>query len=816
MFAEIIQQLLEGVQPHDRVRLTLNSANLEREIWLPFMLPAQLTADRVMVEVERVLQSNQDWLLQGELHVTFIHAPLPAGGGRVNHISHLETYLKKKKCIITIPKSQDNTCCARAIVTAKARLDTHPKWEAIRHGLKIQTDLAKDLQQKAGIPIGTLCGKPEWDKFQMVLGNEYELIVVSRDFFNAIVYIGQTHGAKKVILYHAENHFSVITSMTAFMERHYYCSLCCTAYSNAGQHKCSFACSRCNDPTPCVFVSYRVCNDCHRVFVSDRCLQKHHANGLCRYLHCCTICGKTYHAYTTHKCGFAKCKQCKKLLPIDHKCYIQTLPPTAQTKGQLYIFYDFECMLSDERKHIPNLCVAHRVCQDCIETPVSQQGCSCGRSQMIFRGETTLNDFGTWLFSGVNEGAICLAHNAQAYDLYLIMEYVHKNGIKPNLIQNGKKILSMEAYGLKFIDSLNFFPMSLEKLPQAFGLTELAKGYFPHLFNIPANQNYVGPMPNIEFYDPDGMKPDKRKEFLKWYKTQTEFDFQQHLETYCVSDVDILQRCCGKFRALFIEYTNGVEPFLKPITIASACNEVFRTMFLKPDQIAIIPTHGYYGGNQSAIALCWLDYTAKQTNTHIRHAKNGGEVKVEGWLMDGVDEHGVLYSFHGCFWHGCTSCFPDGKTMNPVNHLTMDELRQRTRLQTEKLREKGFTVVEKWECEFKIDIGLDKDLAEFYQAYKVHEPLQPRDSFFGGRTNATRLFYDSHDAEQIRYVDFTSLYPYVCKYGKFPVGHPDVYYGKDITDNIFGILKCKIFAATKSISPCPAIPYKKQTDFSSL
>jgi len=96
------------------------------------------------------------------------------------------------------------------------------------------------------------------------------------------------------------------------------------------------------------------------------------------------------------------------------------------------------------------------------------------------------------------------------------MEYVHENGIKPKLIQNGKKILSMETFGLKFIDSLNFFPMSLAKLPQEFGLEELKKGYFPHLFNTTDNQQYKGPIPDIKFYDPDGMKSDKRAEFMSW------------------------------------------------------------------------------------------------------------------------------------------------------------------------------------------------------------------------------------------------------------------------------------------------------------
>jgi hypothetical protein len=801
-----MQNLLATVQPHDMVRLSINSPGLDHEIWLPFMKPAQLTADRIMIEAERVLQSKKEWLLEGNLLVKFIHAPLPVGGGRVKRTPDAETYLKKKHSIISIPKSKDNLCCAKAIITAKAKLDKHPKWESIKRGRKIQQQLAEELQRVAGIPYGTLCGRVEWDKFQKVLGNDYELIVISRDFFNAIVYNSLTQGSKKVILYHADQHFSVITSMTAFMGRSYYCTMCNTPYNNPGGHKCDLKCSKCQASKKCVFEAYNVCDACHRVFVSNLCLQNHRVNGLCSYIQSCPSCGKTYHTYRKHKCGYAECKQCRKVLPIDHKCYIQPLPHVKPKPGHVYIFYDFECMLDETHKHVPNLCVAHRVCQDCMEVPMSEHDCGCGRCQVIFRGENTLEDFGSWLFSGEHVGAICIAHNAQAYDLHLLMDYVHKHGIKPALIQNGKKILCMEAFDLKFIDSLNFFPMSLAKLPKAFGLSELAKGFFPHLFNTSTNQNYVGDMPNIKYYDPDGMKSEKRNEFMNWYATQTHFDFQRHLENYCKSDVDILQRCCGKFRTLFMTYTEGIEPFLKSITIASATNEVFRTMFLEPQQIAILPTHGYYGGNQSAIALCWMDHLSQLNNIHIQHAKNGGEVKVEGWRMDGVDENNVLYAFHGCFWHGCENCYPDRTTVNPVSQLTMNELRQRTLLQTEILRKKGYTVIEKWECDFKADMAQNANLTEFYEGYKIHESLQPRDSFFGGRTNATRLFYESNDNEQIRYVDFTSLYPYVCKYGIFPVGHPEISFGNDIPNDVFGILKCKILPPQDLIHP--VLPYR--------
>lgn len=44
-------------------------------------------------------------------------------------------------------------------------------------------------------------------------------------------------------------------------------------------------------------------------------------------------------------------------------------------------------------------------------------------------------------------------------------------------------------------DFLNFLQMKLAALPKAFGLEEMCKGYFPHVFNTEENRTYVGPDP---------------------------------------------------------------------------------------------------------------------------------------------------------------------------------------------------------------------------------------------------------------------------------------------------------------------------------
>lgn len=96
-------------------------------------------------------------------------------------------------------------------------------------------------------------------------------------------------------------------------------------------------------------------------------------------------------------------------------------------------------------------------------------------------------------------------------------------------------MIKHKKLNIKIIDSLNFLPMALSKLPACFGLNELKKGYFPHLFNTKENQSYVGPLPELKFFSPDTMSTSARITFLKWYEEHStdEFDFQQEILSYC-------------------------------------------------------------------------------------------------------------------------------------------------------------------------------------------------------------------------------------------------------------------------------------------
>ena len=96
---------------------------------------------------------------------------------------------------------------------------------------------------------------------------------------------------------------------------------------------------------------------------------------------------------------------------------------------------------------------------------------------------------------------------------------------------------------------------------------------------------------DMSYYKPELMSEERRTHFIFWYNDKVqrgeEFNFQKEMELYCLSDVDILTRSCCEFRKVFIEH-GGICPLLEAITIADACNKVWRGKYLPENQIAII------------------------------------------------------------------------------------------------------------------------------------------------------------------------------------------------------------------------------------
>ena len=378
-----------------------------------------------------------------------------------------------------------------------------------------------------------------------------------------------------------------------------------------------------------------------------------------------------------HCCTDYFCTTCNEWVQEDHTCFM--LPsdlPDGDRECKIpekYIFYDFECQ-QDTGVHVHNLVVARWTCTDCLDISENDPNrqtkvdscnlCSAPQKdrEKHFKGVKAANDFCTWLFekqpnqyklnkkgnetSSPTFRRTVIAHNSQSYDLYFVMQHMLKNGRTPDrCIRRGGKLLYVTRRDdcIRFIDSLCFLPMALSKLSSAFDLDE-PKGFFCHYFNVPDNEGFQGNLPEDVHYGPGKMMSKTRAEFYKWYNEEAKkgglFDFDAELLKYCRLDVHILEQACVKFRKLFMSITSmddykGIDPFKHSVTLTAACNLVYRSLYLKPETIALLPPQGFQPEKAFSVkALQWLHYESVTRNCHIRHACNGGEVKIGGHYVD--------------------------------------------------------------------------------------------------------------------------------------------------------------------------------------
>ena len=142
---------------------------------------------------------------------------------------------------------------------------------------------------------------------------------------------------------------------------------------------------------------------------------------------------------------------------------------------------------------------------------------------------------------------------------------------------------------------------------------------------------------------------------------------------------------------------------------------------------------------------------------------------------------------------------------------TFQEMYESTLTKENILRREGYTLVVIWECQWDRKVKHDPTLQSFLSSLHLVEPLGPRDAFFGGRTNATTLYYkaDATIGEEIRYVDVTSLYPFINATGEYPVGHPDIITRPPTTDisRFFGVAKVDILPPFNLFHP--VLPHRQ-------
>jgi hypothetical protein len=152
---------------------------------------------------------------------------------------------------------------------------------------------------------------------------------------------------------------------------------------------------------------------------------------------------------------------------------------------------------------------------------------------------------------------ILIAHNSSGYDSRIFLTYLigsvrnfSKDALR--IVTRGSKILELRYKDIVFRDSMLFLPGSLASLAKAFGL-EIAKGYFPHLFNSHENQGYAGQIPDKNWFGLNFICKNQNDidKFNEWYSSyEGVWDLKTELIKYCRNDVDILAEICFKYNEI--------------------------------------------------------------------------------------------------------------------------------------------------------------------------------------------------------------------------------------------------------------------------
>ncbi|GBO07509.1 hypothetical protein AVEN_105708-1 [Araneus ventricosus] len=407
----------------------------------------------------------------------------PVGAGRIRKVVNVECDRLNKRSILCIPTDSLGLCCAKAVVFAIAHLDgdrrsINAMKDRRRPALETR---ARELHKKAGIPLGP-CTFAEVARFEKVL--DIQIVVISTEERNGVAYRGRDR-SRRINLWLHNGHYDVIKSLKGFFASNHYCERCEKPFENLENHRCPMACHICLRVCCSAKGVPKRCFDCDRLCQSLECYAAYKAltgnqelsicNRMYQCRKCCSVIRRRDCPKELHVCGSRKCPSCQKFVVLEeHLCCLPRVSPKKSSSD--IIFFDLETGQSSG-EHVVNFAVAQY---------------SDGR-EMVFRGYSACKEFCTWLFSPKHKGHTVIAHNMKGFDGQFIVGWMLEQGTSPSVIPIGSKLMSIRhpSLGITIIDSMSFLQMSLSKLPNCFGLSELKKGYFPHLFNVRENQNYA-------------------------------------------------------------------------------------------------------------------------------------------------------------------------------------------------------------------------------------------------------------------------------------------------------------------------------------
>ncbi|XP_030269448.1 uncharacterized protein LOC115579887 [Sparus aurata] len=545
----VIDRALDGTHPGSILNAVLRGPSLANDVQAILNSDNQYNTDLFLEEISRVLQSNDTSMSDDELEFIVTVVQNRSGGKRknINKIPYNKILSEKTRFLFNPDnRGGNNLCFSLCLARFEKKRQEEEKQKLLAQTVDVETLDEQTYAENTHLKIlGDLTSCASFDK----------VTAFEREINAKIIIFHNTAGRKRlacykthdkinkhtVWLYLRDNHYYLIENPAGFFGSAYVCNYCYETYEAVLRHSCKLRCNVCftnachRHPTKTV-----KCGDCKRICKSNFCHKQHkmveltHKTIPCDRLRYCETCGSVYtvgKGGKTHKCRPLKCRHCNEEImdvKAPHQCYIQPLKKKKPTDK--YLVYDFESRHHNGR-HEANFC--------CVKD-------LDGKNMFCFPGLNCVEIIVERYRKPEYDGYTFIAHNASGFDNYILLEYMVKNKIAPELTMRGSRVNLMydRAYKQRWIDSFSFLPMRLSKIPAALGFEDMMKGYFPHKFNTVGNEKYVGDDSEPYYYGYDNMSGSEKITFMAWYNTSAEK--LSTLRKRFSSIVSMMWMCCSE------------------------------------------------------------------------------------------------------------------------------------------------------------------------------------------------------------------------------------------------------------------------------
>ena len=845
---KIIQDLKENMDQNLRISLTLTN---RQDLFMTMIRKLQDTyIEEILDNMNSLIMSNS-FIKHEDINVEILLISEPSGHGF------------KSRCFVDIklPKyfidNMSNSCFWDSI--SYYNLKYIVKRSQIIPKQQIKSE-GKNISQKINKTYNTPVYISDIAEIEASIGWRICIFHISSNDDIKTLYKPKIKDQKKNIIYlllHNNTYYPVKTPKLLLkrtskenLARTGFCNICYEFIKNLTEHLCTEFCSLCLSSNTCNQSGqndFIKCVTCCRTLKNRICFEAHKKSGACKRSRICQDCMVEY-KFNSHDCKYSTCSVCFKKYKndgsSDHICIM--IPKTkvsSKVNNIIRIYFDIEAYKASNNIFIPTLLISQTICDNC-ET--DDQKCSTYHfgSENIYHSDhqsTCIMKFLKHLLKiddlHKSIQIVVIAHNLGGFDgLFLYNELLDNfpdDILKSGIIKRGNKIITFKiGKSIQFRDSLLYVPCSLKKLPSLFNIPNKSKGFFPHEFYGADTLNYIGPIPDKNYFDRSKMNEDDLIEFDEFHKLKSDlgiYDIKKEIIEYCKDDVTILRLSMEKFRMRTLS-SFTVDPFTDACTIASNCFTIYINNFL-PKGVDVISIDRTVRKRYSIEGITWIQIQEKKLNKQLISGTDfTGEKRIKlrnGDVIfpDGYDqENRTVFLYNGCFWHGCPQCNYDKILRDGIPGM---EYYLKTKRIEDQIR-KEFNIVTTWSHDQKLkritNPSYNALWTDLYEKNRFDNRLQPGDSLFGGRTNAFRLLITEEELDQtdsqIKYFDFCSLYPSVQVKYPYPTGKPEIILKKDLPsikdfvydngDKYFGLVKLRILPPNDLLFPVlPIIVNKK-------